>query len=216
MKKLIIFDFDGTLLDTLTDMANCTNYALEQCGFPVHPVDAYKLFVGNGILKLFERALPASARTEENIEKIRAQFVPYYDVHYMDMTAPYPGITKLLEVLQGKGIQLAIASNKYQSATETLAEHYFKNFSFTAVLGQREGVPIKPDPSIVYDIMKKAGVGKEEVLYVGDSGVDMQTARNAGITAIGVTWGFRPSKELEQNGATYIVDSPGEILGLVE
>lgn len=102
MKKLIIFDFDGTLLDTLTDMANCTNYALEQCGFPVHPVDAYKLFVGNGILKLFERALPASARTEENIEKIRAQFVPYYDVHYMDMTAPLPWYYEIVGGIAGE------------------------------------------------------------------------------------------------------------------
>lgn len=155
MKKLVIFDLDGTLLNTVTDLAYSTNYALEQVGFPVHPVNKYNTFVGNGINKLFERALPENARTEENIQKIRSYFVPYYNEHNMDATAPYPGITELLNTLQEKGLLLAVASNKYQAATETLVHHYFAGISFAAVLGQREGISVKPDPSIVYDILKK-------------------------------------------------------------
>ncbi|MCC8094448.1 MAG: HAD family hydrolase [Tannerellaceae bacterium] len=216
MKKLVIFDLDGTLLDTVTDLASSTNYALEQCGFPTHPVSNYKLFVGNGINKLFERALPAEARTEEQILKVRGYFIPYYTDHAMDATAPYPGILRLLQTLHGKGNRLAVASNKYQAATVRLVTYYFGDFPFIEVLGQREGIPVKPDPSIVYDILKKADVSKEETLYVGDSGVDMQTAGNAGIASVGVTWGFRPRTELEENGVSYIVDSAEEILDLVD
>ncbi|MCC8143183.1 MAG: HAD family hydrolase [Tannerellaceae bacterium] len=215
MKKLVIFDLDGTLLDTVTDLAYSTNYALEQCGFPIHPVSDYKLFVGNGINKLFERALPAEARTEEHIQKVRSYFIPYYNDHNMDATAPYPGITSLLEALQKKSILLAVASNKYQAATERLVKHYFAGFTFTEVLGQREGIAVKPDPSIVYEILHTAVVAKEDTLYVGDSGVDMQTAGNAGVTSVGVTWGFRPRKELEKNGASFIVDSAEEVLRFV-
>ncbi|MCD8177858.1 MAG: HAD family hydrolase [Tannerellaceae bacterium] len=215
MKKLVIFDLDGTLLDTVADLAHSTNYALEKCGFPTRPVSEYKFFVGNGINKLFERALPEDARTEENILKIRSYFIPYYNEHNMDASGPYPGIVELLHTLQDNGIRLAVASNKYQAATEMLVKHYFGNFTFIGILGQREGIPVKPDPSIVYDILKKAGVSKEETLYVGDSGVDMQTAQNAGITSAGVTWGFRPRTELEENGAGFIVNSAEEIIRLL-
>ncbi len=215
MKKLVIFDLDGTLLDTVTDLAYSTNYALEQCGFPTHPVSNYKLFVGNGINKLFERALPAEARTEENVLKVRSHFIPYYNDHTMDATAPYPGIPLLLKTLQDKGIRLAVASNKYQAATEMLVNHYFAEFTFTEVLGQRDGIAIKPDPIIVYDILKKAGVTQKDVVYVGDSGVDMQTAKNAAITSIGVTWGFRPQTELEENGASFIAGSAEEVSDLI-
>ncbi|MCD7936960.1 MAG: HAD family hydrolase [Tannerellaceae bacterium] len=214
MKKLVIFDLDGTLLDTVADLAHSTNYALELCGFPVHPVSAYKQFVGNGINKLFERALPEGMKTEENVLKIRSYFVPYYNEHNMEASAPYPGILSLLNTLREKGIQLAVASNKYQTATEALVNHYFSEFSFTAVLGQREGIPVKPDPSIVYEILQRAGVRKEDTLYVGDSGVDMQTAFRAGIISAGVTWGFRPRADLEENQAVYIVDTTEEIAAL--
>ncbi|MDE6988471.1 MAG: HAD-IA family hydrolase, partial [Bacteroides acidifaciens] len=138
-----------------------------------------------------------------------------YDVHNADDSRPYPGISELLSYLQSAGIQLAVASNKYQAATEKLVAHYFPEIRFTAVFGQREGVNVKPDPTIVFDILKLANVEKEDVLYVGDSGVDMQTAANAGVTACGVTWGFRPRTELEEFSPAYIVDTAEEIKRLI-
>lgn len=211
MKKLIIFDLDGTLLNTIADLAHSTNYALNQLGFPTHEVKKYHFMVGNGINKLFERALPEGAKTEENVLRVRKEFVPYYDQHNADASSPYPGIPELLSYLQSKGIQLAVASNKYQSATQKLIAHYFPKIHFTAVFGQREGIHVKPDPTIIFDILKLADVSKEEVLYVGDSGVDMQTAANAGVTACGVTWGFRPRTELEAFAPEYIVEKAEQI-----
>lgn len=211
MKKLVIFDLDGTLLNTIADLANSTNHALASLGYPTHEVAAYPFMVGNGINKLFERALPEGEKTEESVLRVRQAFVPYYDVHNADDSSPYPDIPELLERLQAKGIQLAVASNKYQAATEKLVAHYFPNIRFVAVFGQREGIKVKPDPTIVYDILKIAGVAKEEVLYVGDSGVDMQTAINAGVSSCGVTWGFRPRTELEVLHPDRIVDKAKEI-----
>lgn len=216
MKRLVIFDLDGTLLNTIADLANSTNRALEQLGYATHATQAYNLMVGNGIDKLFERALPEGERTEENILRVRQLFVPHYDVHNADDSRPYPGITSLLKGLQAEGLQLAVASNKYQAATEKLVAHYFPEIHFIAVLGQREGIAVKPHPAIVYDILKVTKVQPEEVLYVGDSGVDMQTALHAGVAACGVTWGFRPRKELETFHPDFIVDRAEEILPLCQ
>ena len=211
MKKLVIFDLDGTLLNTIADLANSTNYALKVLGYPIHEPDKDNFMVGNGINKLFERALPDGEKTEENVLRIRQEFVPYYDQHNADKSRPYPGVTELLETLQTAGMQLAVASNKYQAATEKLIAHYFPNIKFTAVFGQREGIPVKPDPIIVKEILQIAKVQEEETLYVGDSGVDMQTAINAGVTSCGVTWGFRPRTELESFHPDHIVDNAEEI-----
>ena len=211
MKKLVIFDLDGTLLNTIADLANSTNYALKVLGYPIHEPDKYNFMVGNGINKLFERALPDGEKTEENVPRVRQEFVPYYDQHNADKSRPYPGVTELLETLQTAGMQLAVASNKYQAATEKLIAHYFPNIKFTAVFGQREGIPVKPDPIIVKEILQIAKVQEEETLYVGDSGVDMQTAINAGVTSCGVTWGFRPRTELESFHPDHIVDNAEEI-----
>lgn len=214
-KHLAIFDLDGTLLNTIADLATATNQALEACGFPTHPISAYPMFVGNGINKLFERALPAESRSEENIMRIRAHFLPYYDEHNADLSKPYPGIPQLLEELQTAGVHLAVASNKYQRATEKLIRHYFPTIRFAAVFGQREGIPVKPHPQIVEDILTLVPVNKEEVIYIGDSGVDMQTALHAGVESIGVTWGFRPKEELLQHSPTHLVDSADEIKILI-
>ena len=211
MKKLVIFELDGTLLNTIADLANSTNYALKVLGYPIHEPDKYNFMVGNGINKLFERALPDGEKTEENVLRVRQEFVPYYDQHNADKSRPYPGVTELLETLQTAGMQLAVASNKYQAATEKLIAHYFPNIKFTAVFGQREGIPVKPDPIIVKEILQIAKVQEEETLYVGDSGVDMQTAINAGVTSCGVTWGFRPRTELESFHPDHIVDNAEEI-----
>lgn len=216
MKKLIIFDLDGTLLNTIADLAHSTNYALKQNGFPQHEIKAYNYFVGNGINKLFERALPEDSRSENNILNVRKAFLPYYDAHNTDCSTPYPGIPELLTDLQEKGYKLAVASNKYQNATLKLVSYFFPSIRFVAVFGQREGVNIKPDPAVVHTILSIANVTKDEVLYIGDSGVDMQTAANSEVTSIGVTWGFRPRTELEENNACYIIDQAAEVLSLLD
>ena len=212
MKKLVIFDLDGTLLDTIADLAMATNHALQQLGYPTRLVDEIRTFVGNGINKLLERSLPDSEKSEANILRLRTHFLPYYDAHNADLSTPYPGIPSLLQALQQKGLMIAVASNKYQTATVKLIHHYFHDIFFVEILGQREGVPVKPDPSIVSDIIQKAGVSKEEVLYVGDSNVDMQTAHNAGVDAIGVAWGFRPRAELEALQPLAVIDKAEELL----
>ena len=215
MKELLIFDLDGTLLDTVADLAASTNYALKQCGFPIHEVPTYRFFIGNGINKLFERVLPEENKSQENILELRKHFLDYYNAHNAELTVPYPGIPELLQKLQVRGLKLAVASNKYQSGTADLIHYFFPYINFTAVFGQREGIPVKPDPAIVYNILEIANVEKSEVLYIGDSGVDMQTAQNAGIDACGVTWGFRPRAELEVISPQYIVETPEEILNIL-
>ena len=215
MKKLVIFDLDGTLLDTIADLAESANYALKQLGYPTHDVETIRTFVGNGINKLLFRALPDEEKTEENMMRMRSHFVPYYDVHNADLSNPYPGIVSLLEDLQAKGIQIAVASNKYQEATVKLVKQYFPDIDFIEILGQREGINVKPDPTIVFDILQKADVSKEDILYVGDSGVDMQTAINAGVDAVGVTWGFRPRAELESFQPMGLIDKAEELLGFI-
>lgn len=216
MKKLVIFDLDGTLLNTIADLADSTNIALAKNGFPTHPVEAYRFFVGNGINKLFERALPEGKKSEDNILRIRKDFLDYYSLHHSDKSTPYPGITELLQELNRQHIQLAVASNKYDEATKELIPYYFPHIPFIAIFGQREKIAPKPDPTIIHDILAIAEITKEDVLYVGDSGVDMQTAINAGITSCGVTWGFRPRTELEQFHPDYIINDPKEILTIIK
>ena len=215
-KQLVIFDLDGTLLDTVADLAEATNQALACCGFPTHPVEAYYKFVGNGINKLFARALPSDVCCEENVQRIRSLFVPYYNQHNADCSRPYPGVVDLLRQLHSQGVQVAVASNKYHEATVKLVRHFFPDTPFSVVLGQRENVPIKPAPDIVYDILRETGVTASQTLYIGDSGVDMMTARNAGVDSVGVTWGFRGEEELREHGAMYIVHRAEEILHLVD
>lgn len=199
------------MLNTIADLAAATNYALTQFGYPTHPTDAYRFFVGNGINKLFERALPEQERTLENVIRIRSKFVPYYNIHNADLSRPYPGIEELLNLLQQHHLQLAVASNKYQEATAKLIGQYFPAIHFTAVFGQRDNVPTKPDPQVVNEIIQMAGVSKEEVVYIGDSGVDMQTGCNAGVTTIGACWGFRPKSELEEFHPDLLAEKPEDI-----
>lgn len=212
MKKLVIFDLDGTLLNTIGDLAGSVNYALKQFGYQEHVFEEYYNFVGDGITKLVERALPEKVRTEEIIAKVRAEFVAHYQAHMTDLTRPYPGICDLLDRLHHQGVVLAVASNKFHEATHSLIHSYFENGTFDVVLGQREDRPAKPDPAIVEEIIGVTGVDKSEVLYVGDSETDMQTAANSGVESVGVTWGFRPRHVLEKSGAVHIADQPEEIL----
>lgn len=216
MKKLVIFDLDGTLLNTYEDIAAATNHALAMYGYPTHSTPVIKSFIGNGINKLFERALPEGRKTEEMVLKIRAAFIPYYNEHGADFTMPFEGIVELLYTLQRLGLKLAVASNKYEQATKALIDTYFPEIEWCAVLGQRDGVPTKPDPTIVNEILATADItDRSEVLYVGDSGVDMQTAINAGLDAVGVTWGCRSRQELESFSPLAVVDTCEEILNII-
>ncbi|MDR0994875.1 MAG: HAD family hydrolase [Tannerella sp.] len=214
MKSLVIFDLDGTLLDTIADLGEAANYALSRLGYPVHAPEAYPGMVGNGIDKLLERALPLGEGSAENVLRLRRFFIPYYDVHNADHSRPYPGIPQLLADLQAAGLQLAVASNKYQAAVRSLIGRFFPALHFTAVFGQREGVPKKPDPQVVFDILQSAGLAAGEALYVGDSGVDLRTASAAEVEACAVTWGFRPRAELESFHPAHIVDKAEEIYAI--
>lgn len=211
---LVIFDLDGTLLNTIADLAEATNYALREEGYPVHSLAAYPYFVGNGVTRLLERVLPEDYRSVENVDRLRHHFMDYYGRNLTHHTQPYEGIPDLLRQLRAEGIDIAVASNKYQQAVERLISHYFGAEQWAAVRGQKEGVPVKPDPSIVFGILAECPTPKQQVLYVGDSGVDMVTARRAGVTSVGVTWGFRPEQELRDNYADHIVRSPESILQL--
>lgn len=214
--RLVIFDLDGTLLDTIGDLAASCNVVLERHDLPRHTYEEYCGFVGNGILRLVERAIPETLRTPERVAAVRRDFVAYYTEHIDRYTRPYDGIPALLAELSGRGVRLAVASNKFQTGTEKLVRRFFGNLRFDAVLGQREGVPLKPDPAVVREILGRTGCLPGETLYVGDSGVDMQTAAAAGIRSVGVSWGFRSRSELEEAGAWRIVDRPAEIGALVQ
>lgn len=215
MKHLVIFDLDGTLLNTISDLGNACNHALREMGFPTHSRMVYPSLVGNGISKLIERALPEDAKRQRVIEAMRSRFTEYYNAHLWDETVPYPGIPELLDELNGRGIKIAVASNKYQSATSKLINHFFPNIVWASVMGQREFVPLKPDPTVVFNVLLESPTPKAEVLYVGDSGVDMETAYRACVDSVGVTWGFRPRTELIAAHATHIATSPDDILSLL-
>lgn len=215
MYKLVIFDLDGTLLDTIGDLAFSCNFALKKCGFPLHEISEYYGFVGNGIMKLIERALPEEKRTDSVLAEMRKVFVAHYSANNTVRTKPYAGIPELVRKLQAAGIGIAVASNKYQEATEKIVRHFFPDIVFSDIFGQRVGIPIKPDPHVIYEIMRNSGVSPEETVYAGDSKVDAATAAQIrGITAVAVTWGFCPRKELELCGARILADSPDDIWDL--
>lgn len=210
MKKLVIFDLDGTLLNTIADLGYACNHALHELGYSEHAISTYNYMVGNGVRKLVERAVPDA--DEAAIDKLLVVFKEYYDQHSTDYTTPYPGIPELLEELNAKGVALAVASNKYQAAAERIVKHFFPNIPFVSIQGQIEGRPVKPDPSIVFSILNTHPTPKTDVLYVGDSAVDMETARRACVESVGVTWGFRPVTELRRAYADHIANNPYDIM----
>lgn len=216
MKKLVIFDLDGTLLNTIEDLGQAANYALERNGYATHSMASYPYFVGNGVRRLVTRVLPEDARDDENVDRVLGDFMKYYDEHCIDYTKPYNGMPELLQDLRDMGVMMAVASNKYQQAVSKIIPHYFPDINFIAIEGQKDGVNVKPDPSIVFSILAQARVPKADALYIGDSGVDMETARRACIDSVGVTWGFRSKKELVEYQADVIVNNPMDIVGIVE
>lgn len=214
MKKLAIFDLDGTLLNTITDLGKACNYALETMGFATHPIQAYAYMVGNGVRNLMKKAQQDA--DEDTIDKLLEHFKAYYNEHCLDTTKPYPGITELLKCLKEKDVAVAVASNKYQEATSKIIKGCFPDYHFKAIEGQIEGRNRKPDPSILFSILEKFPVAKKDVLYIGDSGVDIECGKRACVESIGVSWGFRPVAELRRANADHIVSHPAEILDFLE
>ena len=215
---LIIFDLDGTLINTIDDLGQACNHALSACGFPTHTIEDYPRLVGNGINKLIERALPEEHRNEAMVLRLREYFVPFYDQHNCDLTHPYDGIPELLQTLKAAGHTLAVASNKYQAATEKIVAHYFPN-TFDVVLGERAGIPRKPDPQIVWDIIHRLSPlasNLSPIYYIGDSLVDAATAKAANLPFVACTWGFCTKEQLQTAQPNYMVSHPSEILGCLE
>ena len=211
MYKVAIFDLDGTLLDTLKDLADACNFALRSYGFPEHQIEEYKYFLGNGVYKLVERALPMDKKDGETVDKVLTEFKKYYEKHKSDFTKPYDGIEELLIALKETGIKTAVVSNKPHEFAVEIVERYFAK-SFDIVFGKREGYLAKPDPTTVIETLNHFKCKKEEAVYIGDSDVDMFTGKNAGLFSIGVAWGFRGAEELSAAGADKIVYTSEELL----
>ena len=214
MKHAVIFDLDGTLLNTLGDLRAATNHALEVRGLPPHSMEEIRQFIGNGIRLLICRAMPEGT-PEAEIDAALDDFKAYYAAHIHDRTVPYDGIPQLLTALKKRGIQVAVLSNKIDSASQQLIEYFFPGKT-DVVFGEHVGVPRKPDPTSCRMVMQQLGVQPEQVLYVGDSGTDMQTAKNAGLYAVGVTWGFRSKEVLLKYGADLLVHRPEQILQILD
>lgn len=215
MKYMIaIFDLDGTILNTLEDLADSTNYALKTCGYPERTMDEVRQFVGNGIRKLMERAVPEGTPVEE-IDRVHETFTAHYKVHCADKTRPYDGIVELLQNLKKDGCKLAVVSNKADYGVQELCKQYFDGV-FDFAVGEREGIRKKPAPDSVNEVLKTLGCSRDRAVYIGDSDVDIQTAANAQMDHIIVEWGFRDVPFLIAKGAKVLVEKPEEILEIVE
>ncbi len=212
--KLVIFDLDGTLLNTLADLADGANFAMKHYNFPTHPLDSFRYMVGNGVPKLIERCLPESERSPEMIKEATEIFNGYYNVHYADNTRPYEGIPELLDALKNAGIKTAVASNKPDGFTRSLVKSFFGD-SFSIVHGSLPDVSKKPAPDIALRIMKNLGAAAEDTYFAGDSNVDIFTAHNAGVKSIGCLWGFRTREELTEAGAENLAEKPYDIYNIV-
>lgn len=247
MKKLILWDLDGTLINTLEDLAAAVDYALELRGLPTHSIEEYRKMVGHGVRNLVKKALEASVSTRPTAEEIYfpqgfaenqipsaianpthgdagtgltdayidaalADFRKYYEAHIDVHTRPYPGIPELLNKLDAMGVKMAVASNKFQEGTEKLIQEFFPAIAFVSILGNRPGYPLKPDPEIVQEVLRKAGISPEDAMMVGDSPTDMKTAANGGIDALAVTWGYRTLEELAGNRMVHSVEELEDVL----
>ena len=214
MIKAVIFDFDGTLANTLADLKVAANRALKMYGFPEHDEESYKIFVGNGWVDLIKKATNYSA-DEETFQKIFNEFRDYYNVHYCDETTAYEGVPELVAACKERGLSVAIVTNKKDDITHIMVDELYGDV-FDVVCGTTDQYPPKPDPALTHSVMERLGVKPEECIFIGDSCVDMQTAVNSGALAVGETWGFRGREELLSNGAVHIIDHPAQLLEIID
>ena len=214
MYRTVIFDLDGTILNTIEDLANAGNWVCRRNGWPEHDVESYKQMVGHGIYNLVEQFSPVNSRSPLLLMITHAQFSEYYGEHNMDRTAPYPGIADMLETLRKNGVKLAVYSNKADEFSQAIVEHFFPGV-FQVVRGKVPGIPVKPDPTGVRGVLQELNAAPAETLFVGDSNVDMETAHNGKMAACGVTWGFRSREELQQAGAEHLVNTAEELTALI-
>jgi len=213
--RAVLFDLDGTLLDTLDDLADCANRVLASMDMPVHPTFKYKYFVGDGLATLIERIVPADRRNEQTIGRAVDAFRLDYANNWHVRSRPYEGVAEMLAGLLDKGIRLAILSNKPHDFTKLCVRRLLVDVPFFPVLGQREGVPKKPDPAGALEVATLLDIPPKEIIYLGDTSVDMKTATAAGMTAVGVLWGFRDKEELMNSGADHLIHHPGDLLELL-
>lgn len=213
MYKHVIFDLDGTLLNTIDDLADTGNHVCTLYGWPTHTVAEFKLMVGNGIPKLVERFAPQGT-SQEVLDQAFQEFMDWYGVHKEDKTAPYAGMPEVTKALREAGVSIAVLSNKADVMAGPVVEHYYPGI-FPVVQGALPGLPTKPDPTLLHKLMDRLGATQEDTLFVGDSNVDIRTAKNGGLTGCGVLWGFRSREELEAAGADVIVSTPQELLDLI-
>ncbi len=213
--KAVLFDLDGTLLDTLEDLADSMNAALEQMGFSVHPIDAYRYFVGDGMDILVERVLPEDARASKTRAQLKAAMEAEYGQRWNAKSRLYVGVAELLDALQQRGLPLVVLSNKPEAFTVEVVSQLLADWRFVIVRGARPNVPPKPDPGAALDIATSLNIEPARFLYLGDTNTDMLTATRAGMYALGATWGFRPGKELLESGAQRLLQEPSELLDLI-
>lgn len=213
MKTTYIFDLDGTLLDTLQDLAAAVNFALRKNGMEEHSIDDIRRFVGNGVRKLIERAVPDGSKNPR-IDEVFADFRSYYMEHSLDATKPYDGITEILQELKQRGCKMAVVSNKMMAATQELVAHFFPEIEVAIGENEAEGIRKKPAPDMVFEALHRLGAEAESAVYIGDSDVDIQTAKNAGVPCISVLWGFRNREFLLEHGAQHFIEKPSEIIGV--
>lgn len=214
MYQNVIFDLDGTLLNTIDDLADAANWVCRNHGWPTHTVEEYKQYVGNGMKKLALRFVPEDWRTPEGLQQVLEEFMPYYDAHKEDKTAPYPGIPALLQELKAAGVNMAVLSNKAHVLVPSILEGYFPGV-FPFAQGAQDGMPTKPDPTLLHRLMEEMGATKDNTLFVGDSNVDIQTAKNGGLTSCGVLWGFRSREELVREGADFLAENTDELKAVI-
>ncbi len=214
MYQYVIFDLDGTLLNTLDDLTDAGNWVCRNHNWPTHTAEEFKQFVGNGLAKMAERFAPADWKSADKVQEILDELLPYYNAHKADKTAPYAGMTQVLERLRARGVKMAVLTNKAHELAGPVVDGYYPGLLPT-VQGAVPGVPTKPDPTLLRQLMNQMGADRAHTLFVGDSNVDIRTAKNGGLISCGVLWGFRSRNELESEGADYLVETPEELENLI-